>query len=307
MLISVIVPVYNSEDTIEMCLRSIINQTFSDYEIVVVNDGSSDRSLDVIRRISMVDSRIRYVSQENQGRSVARWNGVKLSHGEWICFVDSDDTLPEYSLQLLSNGISSKTDIVMGNANSIGFFTNTLISISDFRHLAVRAEGTIGVPWGSLYRKNVISYSMFDVPRFLIMGEDYIFWLRLIFNTDKDVSLVAQNAYSKGDDHTCNNFIWTTEYISLLNDYRIASIPVEMFDVYLADTVYDRIENIIAVAKYENRNIWSESSFYSSLLSDMKNCSVSFTFRQQFYLSLPSLFLRKLYSKISNTIQKFRS
>ena len=92
--VSVIIPVYKSEDTIGQCIESVAAQTFGDIEIIVVDDGSNDRSSDVCDKMSEGDKRIIVVHQPNLGRSKARENGVKMARGEWITFVDSDDTLP---------------------------------------------------------------------------------------------------------------------------------------------------------------------------------------------------------------------
>lgn len=89
--ISVIVPIYNVEKYLEKCLNSIVNQTFSDIEIICVNDGSTDNSLAILNMFAKDDKRIKVISQENQGISVARNNGMKVATGEYIGFVDSDD------------------------------------------------------------------------------------------------------------------------------------------------------------------------------------------------------------------------
>lgn len=89
--ISVIVPVYNAEKTIEKCLSSICNQTFKDLEIIVINDGSTDNSYSLCEGMASADKRIRLVTQTNSGRSYTRNKGLELATGEWIGFVDSDD------------------------------------------------------------------------------------------------------------------------------------------------------------------------------------------------------------------------
>ncbi len=89
--ISVIVPVYNSEKYLERCLNSITKQSLKEIEIICINDGSTDKSCDIIKNFLAVDSRIKLVNQENQGLSVARNNGIKNAVGEYISFIDSDD------------------------------------------------------------------------------------------------------------------------------------------------------------------------------------------------------------------------
>ena len=89
--VSVIVPVYNVEKYLERCLDALVNQTLTDIEIICVNDGSTDNSLEILDRYSKKDERIFVLNQENKGVSIARNEALKLAKGEFIGFVDSDD------------------------------------------------------------------------------------------------------------------------------------------------------------------------------------------------------------------------
>lgn len=99
--VSVIIPVYNTEKYLALCLNSIINQTLKSIEIIIINDGSTDNSLKILKDFSQKDSRITLVSQKNCGLSASRNTGVKLSHGEFIHFMDSDDYLDINALKLM--------------------------------------------------------------------------------------------------------------------------------------------------------------------------------------------------------------
>lgn len=98
-MLTIIIPVYNNETTIERCLISVCKQTYSDIEIIVVNDGSVDNSEEKI--LSIKDNRIKYLSQQNMGPSVARNKGLELSKGDYILFVDADDYLKPDMLEIL--------------------------------------------------------------------------------------------------------------------------------------------------------------------------------------------------------------
>ena len=103
--ISIIVPMYNSESTIGKCIESILQQTLSELEVILVNDGSTDNTLDICKKYSKRDSRIVVVSQENKGLISARKRGVEISSADLIGFVDSDDWIEkeciEHMLELL--------------------------------------------------------------------------------------------------------------------------------------------------------------------------------------------------------------
>ena len=101
--VSVIIPFYNVEDYFRECLESIINQTFDDLEIICVNDGSTDNSLKIVEEFSKYDDRIKIFNQENKGASAARNYGLKVSKGDYVYFMDSDDILELNALEELYN------------------------------------------------------------------------------------------------------------------------------------------------------------------------------------------------------------
>lgn len=103
MPVSVIVPMYNCEKYIERCVRSILNQTYSELEIILINDGSNDQTLRIAEALSREDGRIVLLTQENQGVAAARNHGLSISRGEYVAFVDADDYIePDMIESLLS-------------------------------------------------------------------------------------------------------------------------------------------------------------------------------------------------------------
>ena len=114
-MISIIVPVYNVEEYLEECIESIRQQTFTDFEVILVNDGSTDYSKEICEEYCRKDSRFRLMNQANQGQSIARNRGVKESLGEYIMFVDSDDVVSLGLLDQLMKYMSDGIDIVECN------------------------------------------------------------------------------------------------------------------------------------------------------------------------------------------------
>ena len=102
-LISIVVPAYNAEKYIETCINSIRNQSYKNIEIIIVNDGSNDSTLNIITKLKEEDSRITVISTENKGVSHARNTGMQVANGKWISFVDSDDWLEESFCEKLIN------------------------------------------------------------------------------------------------------------------------------------------------------------------------------------------------------------
>lgn len=112
--VSVVVPVYNVEDYVEKCLRSILGQAFTDIEVLAVDDGTKDSSGEICERIAAEDSRLRVIHQENQGLGGARNTGIEAAAGEWLLLVDSDDWLePGILERALSAGEKHGADMVM--------------------------------------------------------------------------------------------------------------------------------------------------------------------------------------------------
>jgi len=109
MKFSIIIPVYNKEAGISSTLSSVLSQSFHDYEIVIVDDGSTDSSLAIIRQFD--DKRIKIIQQVNSGPSVARNNGVRHANGEWIFYIDADDELEPNALSLFASLSEQKTGI----------------------------------------------------------------------------------------------------------------------------------------------------------------------------------------------------
>lgn len=99
-LVSIIIPVYNREKTLEYCLKSVLQQIMSDFEVILIDDGSTDNSAEICRSHALVDERIHYYYKENGGVSSARNLGISKSQGKWITFVDSDDFIMPYHLNI---------------------------------------------------------------------------------------------------------------------------------------------------------------------------------------------------------------
>lgn len=122
MLISVIIPLYNKESSIAQTLQSVFSQDYSDFEIVVVDDGSTDNSVEIVE--AMNDPRIRLIKQENGGPSKARNTGVKNAKGEWIVFLDADDEMLPNALETFKNIINAHMDIDIVDCNTMFYSTN---------------------------------------------------------------------------------------------------------------------------------------------------------------------------------------
>lgn len=105
--VSIIMPVYNVQDYVEQAVRSVLLQSYKDFELIIVNDGTQDDSMSIIRKLSLEDQRITIIEQKNKGLSAARNTGLKAASGQYVCFIDSDD---EVSLDLLTVAMNHTVD-----------------------------------------------------------------------------------------------------------------------------------------------------------------------------------------------------
>lgn len=111
-VISVIIPVYNTEKYLEASVRSVMDQTYRNIEIICVNDGSTDSSLEILDRLEKEDDRIKVISKENGGLGDTRNCGIRHSSSEWLVFLDSDDTLRSDTIELVAEAISHDPDMI---------------------------------------------------------------------------------------------------------------------------------------------------------------------------------------------------
>ncbi|MBP3503045.1 MAG: glycosyltransferase family 2 protein [Clostridia bacterium] len=124
--ISIVVPIYNSKNTIERCVKSIMNQTFNDISIILVDDGSTDESYELCKRMSKEDKRINLIHQENKGVSAARNNGIRQANSNYIMFVDSDDYIDLNICKVLHEFVK-KNDCDIGIVNKVFKKDNKII------------------------------------------------------------------------------------------------------------------------------------------------------------------------------------
>lgn len=199
--ISVIVPVYKVEERLPYCLNSIINQTFTDFEVICVNDGSPDNSLDILNRYAEKDSRFKVISQENQGLGPARNTGLNHATGEYICYLDSDDYIHPQCLEILyhfakknnADLVNGRFERVMGydyqysniDKNNITCFTHTNPVMLGCR--PSRTNITYNV-WGKLFRRNFVSDIKFTKNGII---EDGVYMYEVLTKKPKTVVVEA--------------------------------------------------------------------------------------------------------------------
>ena len=201
--LSIIIPVYNVEEYLDKCIESIFNQSFKNFEIILVNDGSTDRSEDICNKYSKVDSRIKLISQKNLGVSVARNVALDIARGEYIGFVDLDDYI-HYDMYniMIETAIKTSSDMVI--CDYINIFENyegkdikiNKVSIYNFtpheilNKLFVKGKFDV-VPWNKLYKKSLFCNLRFKVNR---VNKDEFLIHEIIYKCKK-ISIIDSKLY----------------------------------------------------------------------------------------------------------------
>lgn len=205
--ISVIVPVYNAEKYIEECIQSVIVQDYKNWELVLVNDGSTDASGEICDKISSIDHRIKVIHQENQGVTKARANGFFSSTGEYIYFIDADDFIERDTLGYMLSLFKEGVDIVVSDCKD-----NMNLSWEEYAQCLLKHE--LLAVFMKLYRRRLFDEYVFDTPRYFRCGEDFLMQLRILKNICGTIfcDISSKYHYRYVADSVSKTFIPDMEY-----------------------------------------------------------------------------------------------
>ena len=240
--ISVCIPVYNAAPFIEACVRSILDQTFQDFEIILVNDGSTDDSLEVCRHLVETSSKITLASTENQGDTRTRGAAAALASGTWVTFVDSDDTLPPTALADLIAGCSDGTDIVVG----CHYETKEparYIDIQQWREMLVRSDVIYCSPVARLFRREILPAEVFSLKTSIRTGTDMPMNIKIAFLTTKDVYLINKKVYNyfEHPDSLSHSAVWSLPKIADLYEEVVHSVPSDQMKAFMPQLIENRL------------------------------------------------------------------
>ena len=204
-LISIVIPVYNAERYIEKCIESIVRQTFQDFELILVNDGSEDCSLEICEKYANENKRITVISQKNSGASSARNIGIDIAKGEWITFIDADDYVEAEYLEQLCRNITNEERrfIIQGFRQHFSkdeikrteFKKETLVG-SDIKKAFEENEiFEYGFTIAKLYNRNLVNKFNIRFNEQISYSEDLLFMLDYILHCNS-ISFVSGAHYN---------------------------------------------------------------------------------------------------------------
>lgn len=211
MKISVIVPVYNVEAVLHYCLDSILNQVFDDFELILIDDGSSDNSGDICDKYAKSNRNVKSLHIPNSGVSKARNLGIEVAQGEYICFIDSDDCVSKDYLESLIqlkykypeiDNIWCGFQTVDGYDDynvmqKIVFSSEEMITVSSYQSIMSLHEKWLDpVPVCKIYSRRIIQDYLLRFPKDLSLGEDLIFNLNYLDCTDGKIVILNKCLYN---------------------------------------------------------------------------------------------------------------
>lgn len=182
-LISIVVPVYNTERYLSRCIGSILSQSYTNFEVLLIDDGSKDNSSKICDEYASKDQRIKVVHTENKGVSKARNLGILHSKGMWICFIDSDDFVEYNYLAAFLKCDLKSCDYIVQDFEISGYKTKKWFRVLSKGKYDIKDRKIVsdlflyGVPWGKLYKLSILKDNdiLFDVK--LSIHEDHVFVL----------------------------------------------------------------------------------------------------------------------------------
>lgn len=198
--ISIVIPIYNSEKYLNKCIDSILDQKFNGLEIILINDGSSDSSLDICNEYKDKYSNVKVITQKNSGPSSARNVGLDLASGEYICFIDSDDKIKYNYLSVLYDKAKENNCDVITCGYELGekgkrvipnFKLDTVLNGKEFvlSSKRVHTYNDLCFPWRYFYKLSTIKNNKIKFNEEITIGEDTIFNMEILLNSSRVMAI----------------------------------------------------------------------------------------------------------------------
>lgn len=258
--ISVIVPIYNNEKYIERCLSSILNQTYRNLEIILVNDGSTDSSCEICESFREKDSRIKLINIENAGVSNARNVGLDNCTGEYVAFVDSDDFLHPQMYEIMMKANNDKYQMVVCNfkeGDDEEINCDKLIKVKskilNFKKIlkdSYYKERKVYISvWNKIIKRSLIGDHRFNIK--MRYGEDHIF-MNYLYYYSKEVLIIDEPLYYyyRGNENSVCNVLNLESRMDQIYSYIYEYNYFKEVDFNVAKMILIRIMNTIMYRRH---------------------------------------------------------
>lgn len=305
--ISVIIPIYKAEEYLSRCIDSILKQTFTNFELVLIDDGSPDRSGAICDEYALHDERIKVVHQRNEGVTVARSLGVNMSMGEYVTFVDADDSLPHNALALFYAATESGLyDIVVGKYDVNSHFRGDILTVCEYQRNCIFGDIVPQAPWAKLFRRSLFTTETFNIPREITKGEDMLMNIRLAFQNQKPVRLLDEVVYNYVPlpSGCMSNFLESQDYEAKYHSCLLTSIPLEKQKDFVQEIIETRLKGMKLISLQRPEEVIRRTAYKQQLLDDIKNLKRPLQHLDKLVLYGQSCFSFKLYFFITRVKNK---
>lgn len=281
-LISVIIPVHKVEQYIDRCVKSVVNQTYRNLEIILIDDGSPDNCPEICEEWARKDKRIKIIHKENEGVSVARNRGIDIATGDYVGFVDSDDWISEDMFEvLLENALKYDADIshcsfykaASEEEYTVGLGTGNKFVCDNNKGIeeCLKLESFILSIWNKLYKKKVLEGVRFEIGRYI--SEDTLFNFMAFKNAKKTIYDGDPKYYyfTRSDSAINSSFSRKNLDVIYFTD-RLCALTKEHYpDLLEYAERRDIVENILMINDILNANdTHAYSEEYKAIMSKLK-------------------------------------
>ena len=277
--VSVVVPIYNAGKKLEKCIKSILNQTFTNFELILVNDGSTDNSINICKKYELKDNRVRVIDKKNEGSIATRNRGVMEASGDYIMFVDADDYIATTAIEKLYIDAKDKNlDIIVCNTykvlgdraiikqinNSHYFKNDKIYEGNDIKDKLAEAY-LHGHPFpasihSKLYKRELLLSSGKYLDRIKFLGDDMYYNLEMFLKAKK-VKVIREPLYYYRTGGFTSRYM-PHHFYDIVNGYEIQK---EVIEEYYIDTKAERYKGISIMLLNSLR-----TSLYNVINSNLK-------------------------------------
>lgn len=331
--VSVVIPVYNVEPYLNICMDSVVNQTLEDIEIICINDGSTDKSLDILNSYAEKDDRITVISQENGGHAVATNKGMKLAQGKYLYLMDSDDMLDLEALEkTYTVAEEKKVDFVLFQAMNYDeatdrTYANEMYSMNrladfvgekifDYKDIGDLAFTISVTPWTKLYKREFVEKCGATFPEGLIFEDNVFFW-EVFFSAER-IYFLKEHLFTRRWHDASSTRAGDKRFLDAI---KVNDLILEVFEKFglLDDEIYNVTAYNRKIKSNFNRLSLIKDEFKPLYFNEMQKNFKNWVSDEEFYDFLSTILTRrsklildetltaKTYKELILTVQKYEA
>ena len=331
--VSVVIPVYNVEPYLNICMDSVVNQTLEDIEIICINDGSTDKSLDILNSYAEKDDRITVISQENGGHAVATNKGMKLAQGKYLYLMDSDDMLDLEALEkTYTVAEEKKVDFVLFQAMNYDeatdrTYANEMYSMNrladfvgekifDYEDIGDLAFTISVTPWTKLYKREFVEKCGATFPEGLIFEDNVFFW-EVFFSAER-IYFLKEHLFTRRWHDASSTRAGDKRFLDAI---KVNDLILEVFEKFglLDDEIYNVTAYNRKIKSNFNRLSLIKDEFKPLYFNEMQKNFKNWVSDEEFYDFLSTILTRrsklildetltaKTYKELILTVQKYEA